>query len=278
MGDWSQERKDLKKERRRNTVLNIVCILLAGSGIWATADYFRRHLNYVVTNDASIDQYVAPLNIRVAGYIREVRFTEHQFVHQGDTLLVLDDREYRIRVKEAEAALLDARGAQDVIHSGIETSRTNVAVQDANIAEAKAKLWQTEQDFRSFERLMRYESVPGQQYEQAKASYEAAQARYQALVAQKEAAVSQYSEASKRTVSAEANILRCEADLDMARLNLSYTALTAPTTAMSAAGRWNPDSSCRPGRRSPIWCATTTSTLRPTTRRHRSPTSSSDRR
>ena len=228
MGDWSQERKDLKKERRRNTVLNIVCILLAGSGIWATADYFRRHLNYVVTNDASIDQYVAPLNIRVAGYIREVRFTEHQFVHQGDTLLVLDDREYRIRVKEAEAALLDARGAQDVIHSGIETSRTNVAVQDANIAEAKAKLWQTEQDFRRFERLMRDESVPGQQYEQAKASYEAAQARYQALVAQKEAAVSQYSEASKRTVSAEANILRCEADLDMARLNLSYTALTAP--------------------------------------------------
>lgn len=204
MGDWSQKRKDLKKERRRNTVLNIVCILLAGSGIWATADYFRRHLNYVVTNDASIDQYVAPLNIRVAGYIREVRFTEHQFVHQGDTLLVLDDREYRIRVKEAEAALLDARGAKDVIHSGIETSRTNVAVQDANIAEAKAKLWQTEQDFRRFERLMRDESVPGQQYEQAKASYEAAQARYQALVAQKEAAVSQYSEASKRTVSAEA--------------------------------------------------------------------------
>lgn len=228
MGDWSKKRDELRKQRQRNIVLNVVCILLAGSGLWVTADYFRRHANYVVTNDASIDQYVAPINIRVAGYIREVRFTEHQFVHKGDTLLVLDDREYRIRVKEAEAALLDAHGTQEVIHSGIETSRTNVAVQDANIAEAKAKLWQTEQDFQRFERLMRDESVPGQQYEQAKASYDAAQARYQALVAQKEAAVSQYSEASKRTVSAEANILRCEADLDMSRLNLSYTALTAP--------------------------------------------------
>lgn len=228
MGNWSQKHRNLKKQRHRNIVLNIVCILLAGSGLWITGNYFRRHLNYVVTNDASIDQYVAPLNIRVAGYIREVRFIEHQFVHRGDTLLVLDDREFRIRVKEAEAALLDARGTQGVIHSGVRTSRTNVAVQDANIAEAKAKLWQTEQDFRRFERLMRDESVPGQQYEQAKASYEAALARYRALTAQKEAAESQYAEANQRTVGAEANILRCEADLDMARLNLSYTVLTAP--------------------------------------------------
>ena len=208
--------------------MNIVCILLVGSGLWVTIDYFWRRLNYVVTNDATVAQYVAPLHIRVAGYIREVRFTEHQFVHRGDTLLVLDDREYCIRVKEAEAALLDAQGTQGVIRSGIETSRTNVAVQEANIAEAKAKLWQTEQDFQRFERLMRDESVPGRQYEQAKASYEAALARYRALVAQKQTAESQYTEANMRTVGAEANVLRCEADLDMARLNLSYTVLIAP--------------------------------------------------
>ena len=228
MGNWNRKRQELRKHRLRNILLNAVCVLLAGSGLWATADYFWRHVNYVVTNDAFVDQYVAPLNIRVAGYVREVRFTEHRFVREGDTLLILDDREYRIRVKEAEAALLDARGTQGVIHSGIETSRTNVAVQEANIAEARAKLWQTEQDFRRFERLLRDESVPGQQYEQAKAAYEAAEARYRALVAQKEAARSQYAEASRRTVGAEANILRREADLDMARLNLSYTVLTAP--------------------------------------------------
>lgn len=228
MGDWRKQQQRLRKHRMRNIVLNTVCILLAGSGLWFTASYFWRYIHYEVTNDAYIDQYVAPLNIRVAGYIREVRFTEHQYVHAGDTLLLLDDREYRIRVKEAEAALLDARGAQDVAHSGVRTSQTNVAVQDANIAEAKAKLWQTEQDYHRFERLLREESVPEQQYEQAKAAYEAARARYQAIVEQKRAAESQYHEADKRTVSAEAGVMRQEADLDMARLNLSYTVLTAP--------------------------------------------------
>ena len=223
-----KKKKKLRKLRTRNIVLNIVCILLAGSGLWWTVNYFWRYINYEITNDAFIDQYVAPLNIRVSGYIKEVRFKEHQYVRQGDTLLILDNREYQIRVKEAEAALLDAHGSQSVLHSGIETSHTNIAVQDANIAEAKAQLWQLEQDYHRFERLLKEESVPQQQFEQTKAAYEAAQARYQALLEQKRAAQSQYTETSKRNISAEAAIMQREADLDLARLNLSYTVLTAP--------------------------------------------------
>ena len=226
--EWKEKQKKLKKVRVRNIVLNLVCVCLAVSGLWWTANYFWRYVNYEVTNDAFVDQYVAPLNVRASGYIKEVRFKEHQYVHQGDTLLVLDNREYQIKVKEAEAALLDAHGSQDVLHSVIETSHTNIAVQDANIAEAKAKLWQLKQDYHRFERLLKEESVPEQQYEQAKAAYEAAKARYQALVAQKQAALSQYAETSKKTTGTEAAILRKEADLDLAKLNLSYTVLTAP--------------------------------------------------
>ena len=226
--EWKEKQKKLKKVRVRNIVLNLVCVCLAVSGLWWTANYFWRYVNYEVTNDAFVDQYVAPLNVRASGYIKEVRFKEHQYVHQGDTLLVLDNREYQIKVKEAEAALLDAHGSQDVLHSGIETSHTNIAVQDANIAEAKAKLWQLKQDYHRFERLLKEESVPEQQYEQAKAAYEAAKARYQALVAQKQAALSQYAETSKKTTGTEAAILRKEADLDLAKLNLSYTVVVAP--------------------------------------------------
>ena len=225
--EWSEQQK-LKKVRVRNIVLNLVCICLAGSGLWWTATYFWRYVNYEVTNDAFVDQYVAPLNVRASGYIKEVCFKEHQYVRQGDTLLVLDNREYQIKVKEAEAALLDAHGSQEVLHSGIETAHTNIAVQDANIAEAKTKLWQLEQDYHRFERLLKEESVPEQQFEQIKAAYEAAKARNQALVAQKQSVLSQYTETSKKTTSAEATILRKEADLDLAKLNLSYTVLTAP--------------------------------------------------
>lgn len=218
----------LKRQKRRNIFLNIVCILIAGSGIVWTTHYFWRYINYEITNDAFVDQYIAPINIRVAGYIKEVRFTEHQFVHQGDTLVVLDNREYLIRQKEAQASLLDAQGSRDVLSSGIQTSQTRIAEQDANLAEAQAKLWQAEQDYHRYERLLREESVPEQQFEQAKANYEATRARYEALLRQKEAAHSQYDETSKKKVNVEAGILRAEAALDLANLNLSYTVVTAP--------------------------------------------------
>ena len=218
----------LKRRKRRNIIMNSVCLLIALSGLTWTVNHFWRYVNYEITNDAFIDQYIAPVSIRAAGYIKEVRFREHQFVHRGDTLLVLDDNEYRIRVKEAEAALLDANGSLDVLHSGIATSGSIVAAQDAGIAEAKAKLWQAEKDYNRYSRLLADESVPEQQFEQVKAAYEAAQARYDALLLQKKTAQSQLTETNSRKTGIEAGILRAEAALDLARLNLSYTVVTAP--------------------------------------------------
>ena len=218
----------LIRRRRRNVILNTVCLLISVSGLVWTVNHFWRYINYEVTNDAFIDQYVVPINIRVAGYIEKVYFHEHQYVHKGDTLLVLDNREYAIKQKEAQAALLDAVGSRDVLNLGIQTSESHIAEQDANTAEARAKLWQAEQDYLRYERLLADESVPRQQYEQMKANYEAAKARYEALLRQKDAAQSQYAETSKRQVNMEAGILRAQAALDLADLNMSYTVVLAP--------------------------------------------------
>lgn len=220
--------KQLRRLKFRNIFLNTVCILLALAGISWTVNYFWKYARYEITNDAVVDQYIAPLNIRIPGYIKEVRFTEHQYVHAGDTLLILDDREYRIRLKDAEAALMDALGSKEVLNSGIRTSGVNVAVQEANIAETLARLSQQEAELNRYTRLLKKQAVSQQDYELAKANFEATRARYNALLRQKEAAQSQYSETSKRSTGAEANILRKEADLEMARLNLSYTVVTAP--------------------------------------------------
>lgn len=218
----------LKKLRLRNLVINLFFFSVVTAGLVWACSHFWKYIRYDITNDAFIDQYVSPVNIRVSGYIREVRFREHQYVKKGDTLLILDDSEYHIRVKEAEAALLDAQGNSDVLSVGIVTSRSNIDVQDANIQEAKAILWQYEQDLKRYERLLSEESVARHQYEQVKADHDAAQARYEALLRQKSALESQYREALKRQTGAQANIMRREADLDLAKLNLSYTVLLAP--------------------------------------------------
>lgn len=228
----NREQKDafrkLRLKRKRNFILNSISVLLAIGGIIWAGNIFYHYYKFEVTNDASVEQYISPVNVRISGYIKEVRFTEHQWVNKGDTLLIIDDREFYIRLLDAQAALLDARNSASVLTSTIATSNTNIEVSDANIAEAKAKLWRAEQDLKRYSNLLELESVPQQQFDEMKADYDAQKAHYNALLKQKEALMSASNETSKKQTSAEANILRKEAELDMAKLNLSYTVITAP--------------------------------------------------
>ncbi len=218
----------LKKRRARNITLNtIASILVLGGILWASR-FFWRYTVYEITNDATIDQYVVPVNIRVPGYIKDVRFTEHQLVKAGDTLVTLDDSEYRIKLMDAEAALNDAEAAARSMHSGILISDKEVDIYEANLAETKAKLWKLEQDHKRYADLLAEESVSQQQFEQADADYKAMKAHHNSLLLQQESARLSSTEMRDKYRSAEANIMRKRADLDMAKLNLSYTFVTAP--------------------------------------------------
>ncbi|MFT3994000.1 MAG: HlyD family secretion protein [Dysgonomonas sp.] len=220
--------RKLKRKRKQNLILNIISILLAVGGIAWSCNFFIRYYRYEITNDATIEQYITPINVRVSGYIKEIRFREHQWVNEGDTILIIDDREFRIKLMDAEAAMMDAQNSSSVLASNIVTTSTNVAVSDANIEEAKARLWKSEQDLTRYTNLLKQESVSRQQYDQVKSDHDAQKAHYNALLKQRESLRSTSTEVSKKQGSVDANILRRQAELDMAKLNLSYTVVTAP--------------------------------------------------
>ncbi|MFV0469861.1 MAG: HlyD family secretion protein [Dysgonomonas sp.] len=220
--------RKLRNKRRRNYILNSISILLALGGVIWACTFFYRYYKFEITNDATVEQYITPINSRITGYVKEVLFTEHQWVNAGDTLLIIDDREFKIRLTDAEASLLDARNSGSVLSSSISTSASNVAVSDANIEESKARLWRAEQDLKRYANLLEAESVSQQQYDQMKSEYDAQKAHYNALLRQKESLKSVSVETSKKQGNVEANVLRHEADVEMAKLNLSYTVITAP--------------------------------------------------
>lgn len=173
--------------------------------------------------------------------------------------------------------MIDAQGSQDVLRSGIETSHTNIAVQDANIAEAKAKLWQLEQDYHRFERLLKEESVPDNNTSNPKPLSRRRKPDIRRWW-NKRSRFLQFTETSKKTTGAEAAILRKEADLDLARLNLSYTVITAPYDGHVGRRTLEPDNTCKPDKRYPTSYEIKTNGSRPITRRPRSPTSISGKK
>lgn len=223
-----QEAKRLKKLRVKQIAVSLLGFAIL---IWGVIEVVCLFLDYKQTetsNDAQIEQYISPVNLRATGYIKKIYFTEHQEVKKGDTLLVLDDREYKIRAMEAEAALKDAMAGADVIGATLQTTQTTASVFDASIAEIEIRLTKLEKDRQRFQNLVKRNAATPIQLEQIETEYDALKKKLEAVRRQQKAALSGVNEVSHRRENIEAAIQRATAALEMARLNLSYTVVIAP--------------------------------------------------
>lgn len=219
-----------KERNRRIKIYSInilsVLIILAAIG-WGLLSYLQLN-NSVYTEDAQIDGHINPVNTKVTGYIKEIRFQEHQTVHKGDTLVVLENDEYKIQVENALAALADAKAGKSVVRTEVEIARNSQNIADANIEELKTRLENAEVNYNRFKDLMDKDAIAVYQFEQVKTEYESLKAKYKALTAQKVSSHLTTQETRRKTGINEAAILRAKASLDLAKLNLSYTVIVAP--------------------------------------------------
>ena len=218
----------LKKQRRNRIIASLLGIIILIGGVVEAAFLFLDYKHTETSNDAQVEQYISPVNLRASGYIKKIYFTEHQSVKKGDTLLVLDDREYRIRVMEAEAALKDAMAGATVVDATLQTTQNSASVYEASIAEIEIRLAKLEKDRQRYENLLKRNAATPIQLEQIETEYEATRKKLEATKRQQRAAMSGIKEVSNRRESTEAAIQRATAALEMARLKLSYTVVVAP--------------------------------------------------
>ncbi|HEX9958198.1 MAG TPA: HlyD family secretion protein [Fibrella sp.] len=235
----------------------VIILALAIFFGYSEFSYLQQH---ETTDDAQIDGDVNPVIPKAGGYVKAIRFKDNQFVKEGDTLIVLDDADYRIRVAQAEAALHSAMASAGVTRSnvgvasatvqssqaGVQTARNQVATAQANVTAAQARARKANQDFERYSRLLAEKTVPQQQFDAVQAERDAAQAQLQAAQAQLQTAQAQVNAAGTQTgvtssqrrategqISvAQAAVQQRQSELDMARLQLSYTVVRAPISGI----------------------------------------------
>ena len=218
----------LKKQRRRQMITSGIGLAILAWGLIKVVGIFIDYRSTETSNDAQIEQYLSPVNLRAAGYIKKIYFTEHQSVKKGDTLLVLDDREYRIRVMEAEAALKDAMAGANVIEATLQTTQTSATVYDSGIAEIEVRLAKLDKDIKRYRNLVERQAATPIQLEQLETEYAATKKKLEQVRKQQKAAFSGVNEVTNRKANIEASIERAKAALEMAKLNLSYCTVVAP--------------------------------------------------
>ena len=187
------------------------------------------------TDDAQVQRHITPINTRVQGFIKEIRFEEYQHVKKGDTLVILENAEYLLQVAHAESNYDAIKHGSTVISAGIATTESNVKAATANIEEAKVNMDNAKADYERYAALLEKDAVTKQQYDNMKTRYEAAKARYDMASATRTSTSLTRNEQAQRLTQNTSSIEVAEAALNLARLNLSYTVILA--TADGVMGR-----------------------------------------
>ena len=233
-------------KKKKNPIFIIVLAILVIGGGWFGISKYQHGLHHEDTDDAQVSGDISPVIPRVAGYVTDVKVNDNQRVKKGDTLLILDNRDYVIKVEQAEAAMQiaqsslgSAKATTSAAKANIATSQASVGTVDAQIEAAKVNLWRATQDHERYANLIKDHSITQQQYEQALAAKQTAEKQLAILEEQKKQAQQQtnaVSVQSNATASqievAGATIHQRQVDIDAAKLNLSYTVITAPEDGM----------------------------------------------
>lgn len=241
-----KENDNQPKPKKRSKAFLIILIALVVGGAWFGLTKWNHAQHHMETDDAQVEANISPIIPRVSGYVTEVRVSDNQEVKKGDTLLILDDRDLRIKVEQAEAALVTARSGLAAAKSSTLAARSNIGTSqaavlavDAQIEKAKVNEWQTSQEFNRYANLIKDHSVTQQQYEDKQAAKESAEKQLQILEQQKKQAASQTNSvasqsnaASSQISIASSTIKQRQVDVDDARLNLSYAIITAPADGL----------------------------------------------
>ena len=198
-----------KSGGNKRTVFIIMGVVLLG----LVAVGVRRwiySLSHVSTDNAQVDGHIIPILPKVGGYVVEVRTDENRQVKAGDTLVVLDDRDYKARLAQAEADLA-------VALAGV-SNRARVGQAEAQVAQMQANAEKAHADLERIKPLAEKDIVPKQALDAADAAARAADA---ALAA-----------AQAALLGADARVAAARAMRDQAALNLSYARITAPSAGV----------------------------------------------
>jgi membrane fusion protein (multidrug efflux system) len=224
-----------KKKRPTAAIVAVVLVLLLGG--WGLKQYLGSR-NRVSTDNAQIEGHVTPVAARIQAFVSSVRVDDNQAVTQGDTLVVLDQRDLDVRLRAAEADLAAAQaghgkgGGQAAAQ--LSASQAQAASMQSSIAAAEAAYRKAQADLERYKGLAQRQIISAQQLDAAQASFDAAAANLESVKKSATASSEQVTAFSAGARVADARLEAAQAAVANARLQLSYAVLTAPANGIVA--------------------------------------------
>ncbi len=213
----------------RRAILLSAAAIAIGAGIAVYGAHWLTVGQYLeTTDDAYVGGDVTVISPKVAGNIAQVAVTDNQFVHAGDLLLTIDDRDYRAALAKADAAVAGDEATLANLDATRKLEEAMVAQAQANIVAADAETVRARDDDSRYRQLAATFAASVQRSQQAEAEFKEASAGGSKARAAEVAAERQLDVIDTQKQQAQAALAGSIASRETARLNLIYTELRAP--------------------------------------------------
>ncbi len=213
--------------------------------------WLRYFFSHQSTDDAYVDADIVQVTSKIDERINGILVNTNQFVHRGQLLIVLDDRDEIVKLEQARAqydlALANQRTTVEQGQGGVSTAsgevgqaRAQLGVALANIPGAEQGYDKAQNDLRRTESLVATGDVPAAQLDDARAEAAGAESQLNAAERQVAAAQGALSAAQGGVATASGRLAQAadpsqveaaKAQLDLARRDLRYTHIYAPIDA-----------------------------------------------
>src|SRR6185312_13032298 len=180
------------------------------------------------TNDAYVEADFTLVSPRVAGTINDVLVNENQHVSKGQLLATIDNRDFVVAVKAANAAVAGARANILSLKSHLDQQQSVIRQAQAAAVAADAALRLARDNQKRYRNLAKDGSGTVQAMQQAQEQLRIQQADKEKSTAGVEAARQQVAILKADLDKAWAALAQAKAAQDAADLRLSYTRITAP--------------------------------------------------
>ena len=217
----------MNKKQQKIIGNTLILAFIACGLIWVCGKFI--HLSSTTfTDNAQVRQHMVAITPKVQGFVAEVCTDDYTHVRKGDTLLIIEDTEYRLHVAQAEAGYQNALVNRTAQGTSIQTTESNIAVSDAAMEEIRANMAVAESNYKRYQQLLAKEAVTRQEFDAVETHYLSMKAKYETMRRQQQSTRLVKSEQTQRLDQSEASIQAAQAALELAKVNLSRTVILAP--------------------------------------------------
>jgi membrane fusion protein, multidrug efflux system len=180
------------------------------------------------TDDAYAGGNITAVSPHVAGFVAEIPVTDNQYVHAGQVLIRLDQRDFQAARDHAKAAADQRQAALAGLEAKYALQEAMVGKAEADLNAKRARATFAVADAVRYRDLAATTFGTRQNAERASAADREAQSETKSAEAALAAARQQLSVLDAELAESRAGVAQAKADLETARLNLGYTEIRSP--------------------------------------------------